>query len=66
MIVDELFKLMDGLRRDGIPILLVEQNMRRAVDLVQRFYVLERGAIVLAGDGANRAHREALVDQLAV
>ena len=65
-IVDEIFALMEGLRRDGIPILLVEQNMHRAIGLVQRFYVLERGAVVLEGDGGNRSHRGALVRQLAV
>lgn len=65
-IVDEIFALMEGLRRDGIPILLVEQNMHRAIDFVQRFYVLERGAVVLEGDGSNTAHRDALVRQLAV
>jgi len=65
-IVDEIFTLMDGLRRDGIPILLVEQNMHRAIGLVQRFYVLERGAVVIAGDGAKAADREALMRQLAV
>lgn len=65
-IVDEIFVLMEGLRRDGIPILLVEQNMHRAIDLVQRFYVLERGAVVLEGDGGNTTHRDALVRQLAV
>ncbi len=57
---------MDGLRRDGIPILLVEQNMHRAIGLVQRFYVLERGAVVLSGDGNHAADREALMRQLAV
>ena len=65
-IVDEIFTLMDGLRRDGIPILLVEQNMHRAIGLVQRFYVLERGAVVLSGDGNQAADREALMRQLAV
>ena len=65
-IVDEIFTLMEGLRRDGIPILLVEQNMHRAIALVQRFYVLERGAVVLSGDGAKAADREALMRQLAV
>jgi branched-chain amino acid transport system ATP-binding protein len=65
-IVDEIFTLMEGLRRDGIPILLVEQNMRRAIGLVQRFYVLERGAVVMSGEGANAADREALMRQLAV
>jgi branched-chain amino acid transport system ATP-binding protein len=65
-IVDEIFTLMEGLRRDGIPILLVEQNMHRAVGLVQRFYVIERGAVVLEGEGGKEADRDALLRQLAV
>ena len=65
-IVDEIFELMDGLRRDGIPILLVEQNMHRAVGLTQRFYVLERGAVVLEGRGQDEQDRAALRRQLAV
>ena len=65
-IVDEIFALMEGLRRDGIPILLVEQNMHRAIGLVQRFYVLERGAVVMSGDGTKSEDREALMRQLAV
>ena len=65
-IVDEIFVLMEGLRRDGIPILLVEQNMHRAVGLTQRFYVLERGAVVLEGRGDHEPDRMALRRQLAV
>jgi branched-chain amino acid transport system ATP-binding protein len=65
-IVDEIFTLMEGLRRDGIPILLVEQNMHRAIGLVQRFYVLERGAVVMSGDGSQATDRDALMRQLAV
>jgi branched-chain amino acid transport system ATP-binding protein len=66
MIVDEIFKLIDGLRRDGVPILLVEQNLHRALGLVDRFYALERGAVVLEGCGDRAADREALVRQLSV
>ena len=65
-IVDELFALMDGLRASGIPILLVEQNVHRAIELVQRFYVLERGAVVLEGRPDVPADREALWAQVAV
>jgi branched-chain amino acid transport system ATP-binding protein len=65
-IVDEIFVLMEGLRRDGIPILLVEQNMHRAVGLTQRFYVLERGAVVFEGRGDHEPDRVALRHQLAV
>lgn len=65
-IVDEIFHIMDGLRREGIPIVLVEQNVRRAIDLSTRFYALERGQVLLEGDAANPAHRQALFDRIAV
>ena len=66
MIVDELFALMAQLARDGIPILLVEQNVRRAVALTHRFYVLERGQVVSEGRGDSQADREALFERIAV
>ena len=65
-IVDEIFQIMDGLRCEGIPIVLVEQNVRRAIDLSTRFYALERGQVLLEGDAANPAHRQALFDRIAV
>ncbi len=65
-IVDEIFRIMEGLRREGIPIVLVEQNVRRAIDLSTRFYALERGQILLEGDASNPAHRQALFERLAV
>ena len=65
-IVDEIFRIMDGLRRDGIPIVLVEQNVRRAIELSTRFYALKRGQISLEGDASNPAHREALFERIAV
>ena len=65
-IVDEIFHIMEGLRREGIPIVLVEQNVRRAIDLSTRFYALERGQVFLEGDASNQAHRQALFDRIAV
>ena len=66
MIVDELFALMAGLARDGIPIVLVEQNVRRAIELATRFYVIERGRVVMTGDARVAADRERLDAQIAV
>lgn len=66
MIVDEIYRLMDGLRAEGVPILLVEQNLHRAAAFVDRFYALERGAVVLSGRGSDAADRDALVRQLSV
>ena len=46
-IVDEIFVLMEGLRRDGIPILLVEQNAKIALETAHYGYVLEIGRVVM-------------------
>ena len=65
MIVDELFTLIGNLANEGIPIVLVEQNVNRAIGLVKRFYMLERGTVVLNG-GATYADRSLLMERLAV
>ncbi len=66
MIVDEIFALIDGLRRDGIAVLLVEQKVFRALDVCDRFYALERGQVVARGVAASRDDREALKRVIAV
>lgn len=66
IIVDELFMLMSALAHDGIPIVLVEQNVRRAIDLATRFYVIERGEVVLEGQAADAGDRERLHARIAV
>jgi branched-chain amino acid transport system ATP-binding protein len=65
-IVDELFELMSQLARDGMPIVLIEQNVRRAVHLSTRFYLIERGAVTLRGHGASEADRRHLLERIAV
>src|SRR5574340_698179 len=49
MIVDEIFAIISELRDEGIPILLVEQNVPRALEVATRFYALERGQVILQG-----------------
>jgi branched-chain amino acid transport system ATP-binding protein len=66
IIVDEIFAIIDSLRDEGIPILLVEQNVQRALDVADRFYALERGQVVLAGDAASNSARSSLMDVIAV
>lgn len=66
IIVEELFMVMRRLGEQGIPILLVEQNVHRALQLTHRFYALERGHVVLEGNAADAAQRQALMDVLAV
>ena len=66
IIVDELFSLMTGLAAEGIPILLVEQNVKRAMQLVTRWVVLERGQVVDQGHTRDGSERERLFQRLAV
>jgi branched-chain amino acid transport system ATP-binding protein len=66
MIVDELFALMASLAADGIPIVLVEQNIKRAIEFVTRFYVLERGRVTMEGRAGLAADRQALMERIAV
>jgi branched-chain amino acid transport system ATP-binding protein len=40
---------VETIRADGITVLLVEQNARRALELAGRAYVIETGRIVLPG-----------------
>ncbi len=48
-LVDELFKIIKRLKEEGITILLVEQNARKALEVADRAYVLETGHVVLEG-----------------
>jgi len=50
LLVRELFDIIKRLCEQGITILLVEQNIRHALEVADRGYVLENGRIVLEGE----------------
>jgi branched-chain amino acid transport system ATP-binding protein len=66
MIADEIFALIHELRAEGIPVLLVEQNVMRALEVCDRFLALERGAVVFQGDARSSADRQRLIEVIAV
>jgi branched-chain amino acid transport system ATP-binding protein len=51
LLVDEVLDTVRKLKAEGITILLVEQNVREALDLADRGYVLQTGRIVAEGSG---------------
>jgi branched-chain amino acid transport system ATP-binding protein len=53
LLVDEVLDTVRKLKAEGITILLVEQNVREALDLSDRGYVLQTGRIVGEGSGAE-------------
>ncbi len=50
-IVQEVFGIIKHLNEDGMPIILVEQNVAISLRMANRAYVLENGRIVLTGSG---------------
>ena len=53
ILVDEVLDTVRRLKQTGMAILLVEQNVREALDLADRGYVLQTGRIVGEGTGAE-------------
>jgi len=49
MMVARIFELVQDIGRQGVTLLLVEQNARLALEIASRGYVMESGAITLAG-----------------
>jgi branched-chain amino acid transport system ATP-binding protein len=50
LLVEEMFALIKRLSDDGLPIMLVEQNVVQSLELASRAYILENGAVALSGD----------------
>ncbi|HVR49025.1 MAG TPA: ABC transporter ATP-binding protein [Pseudorhodoferax sp.] len=51
IIVQDIFRTLREINREGLTIFLVEQNVRQALKIADRAYVLETGKIVLEGSG---------------
>jgi branched-chain amino acid transport system ATP-binding protein len=49
LVLREIFRVIARINRDGMTVLLVEQNARRALELASRAYVLETGRVAVAG-----------------
>ena len=52
VIVDEVFEVIRTINATGVSVLLVEQNVQRALELAGRGYLLSEGRIVLEGSSA--------------
>jgi branched-chain amino acid transport system ATP-binding protein len=59
-LVRQVFAVVAELKREGVTIVLVEQNARQALAVADRAYILETGQVVLAGPAAELAAGEAV------
>ncbi|WP_296255802.1 MULTISPECIES: ABC transporter ATP-binding protein [unclassified Pseudomonas] len=53
IIIQQIFEIVEQLRRDGVTVFLVEQNANQALKIANRAYVLENGRVVMQGSGAD-------------
>ena len=51
--VNEIFDIIQKINADGVTVLLVEQNAKKALSIASRAYVLETGKIALSGDAKD-------------
>ena len=49
LMVDKIFEVIQSVAAQGMTVLLVEQNARRALQIANRAYVMESGLITLSG-----------------
>ncbi len=65
LIVQEVFRVIAAMRKEGMSVLLVEQNVRAAVEIADRAYVLDDGKVVYSGSAAEFGKDEERVRALA-
>ena len=62
LITREVLQVVASLRRHGVSVLLVEQNARAALQVADRAYVQEMGAVVLSGQAQDLLHDRRIID----
>ena len=65
LIVRDVFRIVAGMRAEGMSVLLVEQNVRMGLEIADDAYVLENGQIVFSGPARELAADEARIQALA-
>ena len=58
MLVEQIFEVIFDINREGVSILLVEQNANMALSIADRAYVLETGKVALSGNAEDLMKNE--------
>ena len=66
MIVADIFAIIEEMKAEGATILLVEQNVHVALGVADRFYAIERGAVVFTGNAKDEMDKARLLEAIAV
>lgn len=58
LMVEDIFRIIQGLRDQGIAIFLIEQNVQQSLEIADRAYVLENGRVILEGESKQLLEEE--------
>jgi branched-chain amino acid transport system ATP-binding protein len=61
LLVEQVFQIIESIKSQGIPILLVEQNARKALQISDYVYVIDRGQIVTQGEAEAMRQDEDII-----
>ena len=61
-LVNEVFAIIQSVKQLGIPLFIVEQNLRKALSIADRGYILNGGRIVLEDTAASLLRNEKVVE----
>jgi branched-chain amino acid transport system ATP-binding protein len=60
LVVEEIFRIITELHRDGVSIFLVEQNAHMALQVAKHFYLMEQGKVTFSGNPGSLAEDEVI------
>ncbi len=60
LFVSEIFKIIEEVSAQGVTVLLVEQNAKKALSIADRAYVLETGKVVMTGPASELMNNDAI------
>ncbi len=60
IVVEEMFEIIADVAKQGVSILLVEQNLAQALAVADRGYVMENGRVVLSGSSEELMNNDAV------
>jgi branched-chain amino acid transport system ATP-binding protein len=62
LLVEQIFSIIQDINKQGVSILLVEQNAQMALSIADRAYVLETGTVVMEGSGQELLHNDMVIE----